>query len=415
MNTARFLDPDTIPRLLPITLSQLVGLACGLVGVRLSSWLVPPTDFGRYGVFLTFAPLGMWVVHAGVIKFVSRHWAGATDRGALLRAVIASAWRKTPWLAVAAGLAAGLIAGRGAWVVFPAVFLAAFLLSGGAIAQTALQAARQHWRDLAVAGTGSVTRSLLPPLLYAAAGGSVLALYGGYCLHTLALAAAGAWARHADWRPAGPRPGRLVPVYEGPMFIVLSATGWILASLGRWIMAAFFGADETGYFVLAGNLATLVPSMLGTIILQYHQPGFFAVASDAPEQRRNLAARVDRVALGHAALALAGLGALRLIAPWLIGPLINARYEAALPWLLPAGGFGTATMTGIFYHSLLLAGRRERACVPVDLITAGVLAAGSLAAAAAGTDWFARWMIITPLVPWALTRPLARRHFFRPA
>ncbi len=406
---------DSYAPLLPIVLAHAVGLLCGLAGVKLSSWLVPPTDFGRYGVFLTFTPLGMWVVHAGVIKYVSRQWAEAADRGAMLRAVIAAAGRKLPWLAGAAAVAAVLIAGRGAAVVFPAVLLAALLLSGGAIAQTALQAARQHWRDLAVSGTGSVTRSFLPPLLYAAAGGSVLALYGGFCLHAFALAAAGAWALRACWRPAGPPAARLAASYEGPMFIVLAATAWILLSLGRWLTAAFFGADATGYFVLAGNLAALVPSMLLTILLQFQQPVFFSLASEDPGPRRELARRVDRTALAHAALTLAGLVALRLVAPALIGPLISARYAAAIPWLLPAGCAVLAVSSGGFYHSLLLAGRRERACGPVELTAAAVLIAGALATAAVGELWFQRWLLFSPVVPWLVNRPFARRYFFRPA
>jgi hypothetical protein len=199
------------------------------------------------------------------------------------------------------------------------------------------------------------------------------------------------------------------------MFIVLSATGWTLTSLGRWLVASCYGPEVTGYFVLAGNLAILVPSMLGTILLQFQQPGFFAVASEDSDCRRELAARVDRVALAHAALAVGGLVALRLVAPWLIGPLIDARYAAALPWLLPTGFHALALVTGNFYHSLLLAGRRERACGPVELTAAVILIAGGVTTAIAGPDWFLRWLLISPVVPWAVNRPLARRHFFRPA
>jgi len=400
--------------LLPISLAQATGLLCGLAGVKLSTWLVPPDDFGRYGVFLTFTPVGMWVVHAGIIQFVSRHWAAAPDRGALLRAVAAAFWRKMPWLVAAAAATTALMGGRAGWTVFPFVLVAAFFLSVGTVAQTALQAGRRHWNDLAVAATGSLTRSFLPPLLFAAAGGSVFALYGGYCLHAFALASAGVLTLRLWWRPAGMGAAAVAPVYEGPMFVALSATAWILSSLGRWIMAAFFGAGATGYFVLAGNLAALVPTMLGAVIFQFFQPDFFADASEGGAPRKALAARVDRVAFGHAALSLAGLASLRLIAPWLIGPLISARYADALPWLLPAGAFATATMTASFYHSLLLAGRRERSCLPVDLSTAALLATGCLASAAAGMEWFARWMMLAPIVPWLLTRTLARRHYFAP-
>lgn len=415
MKSAPFLASHDLARLVPITLSQLVGLACGVAGVKLVTWLVPPGDYGAYGIFLTFTPLGMWVVHAGLIKFVGRHWAAARDRSALLREVTHAALRKTPWLMLAAVAAAGLMSGRDWLAVFPAVFLAAALLSCGALAQAALQAARENWRDLAVSSTGSVTRSFLPPLLYAAAGGSVFALYGGYCLHALALAAGGAWALHRYWRAEAAGGRELSSVYEGPLFVVLALTGWALAGLNRWVVALWYGPTETGYFVLASNLAMLVPSMLGTIALQYFQPGFFAAASEDGPERRALARRVDGVALGHAAVALAGLGALRLIAPLLVGPLIRETYRPALGLLMASGCFTLAVTTGLFYHSLLLAGKRERACGPVELTAAAVLIAGGLATAACGEAWFLRWLLVSPVVPWVVNRPLARRYYFKPA
>jgi hypothetical protein len=333
----------------------------------------------------------------------------------LLRAGARAALRKTLWLIPAAAVAALLTSRQGWGGVFPAVFFSAVLLSCGALAQAALQAAREHWRDLAVSSTGSVTRSFVPPLLYAAAGGSMIALYSGYCLHAFALALAGIWALRHHWRPGTPDARALPPVYEGPLFVVLAATGWMLVGLNRWILAFFFGPTQTGYFVLAGNLAMLVPSMLGTILLQYFQPGFFAAASDDPQDRIRLARRVDVVALGHAALTLAGLAALRGISPWFIGPLIRENYRPALTLLLAAGCSTLAITTSQFYHSLLLAGKRERACGPVELTAAVVLVAGGLTTAAFGESWFLRWLLVSPIVPWVVNRPLARRYLFRPA
>ena len=112
--------PGEVGRLVPITLSQVVGLACGVAGVKLVTRLVPPGDYGAYGIFLTFTPLGMWVVHAGLVKFVGRHWAATRDRSALLREVAGAALRKTPWLLLAAAVAAGLMSVRGWLEVFPA-------------------------------------------------------------------------------------------------------------------------------------------------------------------------------------------------------------------------------------------------------------------------------------------------------
>ncbi len=414
MKLPRLSTPDIVGRLVPITLAQIVGLACGVAGVKLVTQLVPPADYGTYGVFLTFTPLGMWVVHAGLIKFVNRHWAASPDRAALLREVAQAALRKTRWLFLAAAAAAVAMAGRGWPGLLPVVFLSATLLSCGAIAQAALQAAREHWRDLTVSNTASVTRSFLPPLLYAAAGGSMIALYSGFCLHALAFALAGVWALRRCWRTGARASSKLTAVYDGPLFTVLAVTGWAVAGSNRWIMVLFFGPARTGFFAMAGNLALLVTAMLGTIFIQYFQPGFFAASSEDPGPRRALARRVDRVALAYVLLSLAGLAALRLVAPLLIGTLIGENYRPALEYLIPAGGFAIAISTGLFYHSLLLAGRREPACGPVELTTAGVLVAGGLAAAGLGETWFLRWLTFTPVLPWIVTRPLARHFFFKP-
>jgi hypothetical protein len=51
----------------------------------------------------------------------------------------------------------------------------------------------------------------------------------------------------------------------------------------------------------------------------------------------------------------------------------------------------------------------------VELTAAAVLVTGSLAAAGAGELWFLRWLTVTPIIPWIINRPVARRHFFTPA
>lgn len=403
-------------RLLPIFLSQAVGLGCGLAGVRLTSQLIPPETFGRYGVFLTFTTLGMWVVYAGLLKYTVRHWAAA-DRAGLLRAVTRAGVRKFPWLALACAAAAFALPGAGhGRPDFAALLVVTTLLSLAALAQTALQAAREHWRDFTVAALGSLTRSLVPPAMFVLLGGTTGALYLGFGVHALVFAGAGLWMLRREWNPRNQpvADAELPPVYDGALFTALAIASWALLGLNRWIMALFFGPAETGYFSLAANLATLIPSMLGTIFLQYIQPEFFAAESATPADRAALARWADRVALLHAAVAIAGLLALRLIAPYLIGPLIKAAYTPALPWLVPAGCFMLAITSGIFFHSMLLAGRRERACGPVDLTAAAVLVAGGFSSAALGGEaWFVRWLVVSPLVPWLVNRPLARRYLLR--
>jgi hypothetical protein len=106
--------------------------------------------------------------------------------------------------------------------------------------------------------------------------------------------------------------------------------------------------------------------------------------------------------------------ALKFVAPFLIGPLISENYRPALALLLPAGCFTLAVNTGLFYHSMLLAGKREASCGRVDLTAAAVLVLVSLATATRGESWFTGWLLISPVVPWLINRPLARWHFFRP-
>ena len=241
------------------------------------------------------------------------------------------------------------------------------------------------------------------------------ALYAGYCLHAFAFACAGAWALRRYWRSHAPVTRSVTAVYDGPLFTVLAVTGWAFTGSNRWIMVLFVGPAKTGFFAMAGNLALLVTAMLGTIFLQFFQPGFFASASEEPAQRRALARRVDQVALAYTLIALVGLVGVSLVAPYLIGSFISESYRPALAWLIPAGCFAVAVATGLFYHSLLLAGKRERTCGRVELTAAAVLVAGSLAAASAGELWFLRWLSITPIIPWIVNRPLARRYFFTPA
>ncbi len=400
-------------RLLPIAASHAFGLLCGVAGVKLTSTLLPPADMGRLGVFLSFAPLGMWVVHIGLIKFITRHWAGATDQAALRRTRTAAFFRLLPWLAGATA-AAALSFGLANWPAnFALLFTTAALLSWSALAQAELQAAQLHWRDFAVSATASLSRSFLPAGLYWFTDGASWSLFAGLALHGLAAAVAGQLAlRPARSTSDSNTAPALENAYAGPLFVVLSLNGWVMSGLQRWVTAAFFGAEKAGYVTLASNLATLVPAILGTIFLQYFQPGFFAATLTSDADRHALARRIDRAAFTHGACAIGALLALRFIAPFLVGPIIGESYRAALGYLLPTGCAMLALVTGWFYHSLLLAGRREAACSYVELTAAAVILLGSVAAAAVNRTCWETWCMVTPLLPWLINRPLARRYFF---
>jgi hypothetical protein len=352
-------------RLIPIFLAQAIGLACGLVGIRLNSHLVPPAMLGLYGLFLTFTPIGMWLVYVGLLKYVTRHWSAATARRELRRTVLAVWWRRLPWLAMIAALPAIALTQSSPperLALWLTLFVSAALLTLAALAQGALQADRAHWRDCATAATGSLTRSFIPPLLYASTGG-IAALWAGFTLHALFTALAGTWAlRRSFDSPAMPAPSVSTTwqIYEGPLFTVLALANLVILGLNRWLIAWFFGEKEAGYFTLAGGAAAIFTSMLVTALIQYLQPDLFALGDGPAKNRPALARRVDQVALFYSATGLAGVIFLSAIAPRLIGPLISPAYREAVKWIIPAGCFGLTVSLGLFYHTMLLAGRRLR-------------------------------------------------------
>jgi hypothetical protein len=63
---------------------------------------------------------------------------------------------------------------------------------------------------------------------------------------------------------------------------------------------------------------------------------------------------------------------------------------------------------------MLLAGKRERACGIVDLVSAAVIAGGCVVSILISRSAFVSWLLVTPLVPWAINRPLARFYLRRP-
>lgn len=401
---------DLRERLLPILLAQATGLACGIIGVRLTSSLVAPADYGIYGVFVTLAPLGATVVFAGLVKFVSRHWQDCANRPQLVREVISAGGRKIVWLAAACAAVTAAMSPGQPWRYGAFLFASATLLTAMQLGQSALQASREHWRDLGVSAAASVSRSFAPPLLYAATGWGLAALLAGFSAHALvgALFAAGALRRW--WRSTG---GRAEPVltteYDGARFVVLAIAAWVVAGLYRWIVAWRFGSETAGYFTLATNVGGILPTMLGGMLLLFYQPQWFAAPIDTPEARRRVFDWIDRVAFGFSVLGSVAAVGVHLLMPLLIGPLVSERYVDASVFVLATGCAASAVMIGNYYHAGLIAVHRERACTHVDLSGAACLVVGALVGASLGLEWLTRWLIVSPLVPWLVNRTLARR------
>jgi hypothetical protein len=399
------LTADLRLRILPLAAAQGIGLACGIGGVWLCSHWVAPEDYGRYGIFVTLAPLGASVVFAARVKWISRYWPDSQARPAIWRRSVGSVLPLLLALAFASAAAAAVFAPDQLAAYGIVLFLSATLLSFLQLVQSALQAERSHWRDCGVALAASSTRSFAPPLLYAS-NGSLSSLLLGFLLHALASATVAATQTRGWWRIAAGAPRTAEPpAYHAPTFVLLAAAGWVLLGANRWIVGGWFGAEAAGFFTLAAAVGAVPAATLGGVLLQYFQPQWFA--REGPPQ---LAREVDAVVLSYVLLGVAAAAALQAMLPWLVAEgLIGARYAAAQSWLLPAGCAAVATFAGNFYHALLLAVRLERFCMRVDLAGMAVLIGGSVAAATVGPDWLRTWLTVSPLVPLLVNRTLARR------
>lgn len=386
---------------------------CGAFGVWLATHWIPPALYGQYGIFLSFTPLGVWVIHAGLIRYVSRHWVETPQKDELCGQIVRLAARRLPWLLIATAVAAYAFDSWPWAIATLLLFTCATLLSAAGVAQAGLQAGRQHWKDLRVNVTWSVMRTFMPLVLYAATN-LALALPAGLVLAAFGYAAV-AWltvglspVNRAD-RPALPAS------YAGALFPILAVSGWALTGVTRWLAVAFFAPETAGHFTLANNVATILPGVLVAIAVQFSQPGWFAHPHELLAQRRQLLRRVDATVAVFLGIAVAACGLLHLVAPYLVGWLIADAFGPSVRFIFAAGCFAITTSIGALYQSALLAGKRERRIAGIELTFAAGLAASGAGASWAGEGWFEFWLIGSPV--WALIcyRTLARSALLKPA
>ena len=196
--------------------------------------------------------------------------------------------------------------------------------------------------------------------------------------------------------------------------MILAATAWMLTGVNRWLVAWLFGAETAGYFTLASNIGAVLPAIPGMIMLQYFLPEWFTVVINSPGSQRKLLRDVDRVALIYTVLGLSVAVAVHAAMPLLIGTLVSVRYAPAARFVLMTGCFVVSTTTGMFYHTMLIAAKQERACSMADLGGAVCLILGCIISAGLGLEWFKDWLMISPIVPWLVNRTLARRALLKP-
>ncbi|MBI5690653.1 MAG: hypothetical protein HZC55_11215 [Verrucomicrobia bacterium] len=364
--------------LLPLAGVQVVGLVCGLIGVRWSSTVVPPEAMGVFGLLLTAQLIASTVTHHGLIKHVQQHWTRHTSARQYGRFLLTAARQPFGWLAAALALVTAYFTWTGELtqpVAWWAWLLAANLLSVvAATAQAALQAEERYWAGLAVATVGSASRSFLPPLLVTVGAGATLPLLGtGFLLHAAVFAlVAVAFLRSAWHRPAasaGVAASPAAPLVH--TFMQVGLYGWVAAIAPRWFAARLLDEATTGYFMLAINLAMIAPAAASMITQSYSFPVLFD-ASRRGAGPAELARLTHRPVLVMLAAAQVGLLVLDWVAPRLVGILIDHQYAPAMAWILAAGGSIIATLSTPLFCNLLVARGQAQACVGLSVASAAL-------------------------------------------
>ncbi len=401
--------------LIPLAAVQAFGIACGLVGVRWSSSLLPPEIYGAYALLISTFFVGVSVTHQGFLQHVQRYWTPTVAARPYLRLF------RTPALIATGLLVVGMVPvfflirstiafplGPGWWAWMVAVNLCVVVAM---LAHAALQAEERYWANFFVSAISSITRPFLPLALALATGVTLVSLGAGFLAHTALWGLAGVCFVAAMHRPAAAAPSEVIepPHHLFGAFLGAGIASWIGANAMRWIAAGITTPEVTGYFMLAASLSQIVPSAAHAIGQSYSFPALFAAArrgADTAELLRLTKRTLVPVLVG----CQLALFALAWVGPRLVGILIDARYTPAMGWVLATGGGALASITAPLFCNILLAKQQSRACLWLTALSA-IYRVGAIAFAARfGGETAFRWALA--VLPWptvALEYILLRR------
>jgi O-antigen/teichoic acid export membrane protein len=405
-------------QLTPIILNQFISLILGILGIKLISLFVPPEVNGPYALFLTLTQLGAIITHSGLINHITRYWQRERDRPQVYARFI---WRQTwrgsiPLLGLLAVILplAGRVSTVGAWLgMLGLLWISNLGFCLVNLANVAVNASERHWMFLALGAAANSTRAVLPAGLAWWGGATLGWVCTGYALHAAVMGTlvCGLYlglgtkppipleTAHS-WRQELKRFGR--------PFVLIGMGGWALQSADRWVVALFFGNATAGQFALATGMASVIPTMASSGLMQWAFPKIFRKADQARSAGdwRSLERDCDRVALLFLASTTVGLTVLWLMGGWLVPWIISRRYEPSLQLVLPAGaGFAGLLFTQFFF--LLLQGQHNSASmVRIMLIVALVKTVGSVLAALISWQCLMVWLMVSILVCGLLGRQL---------
>ena len=412
-------------RIIPIALNQLVGFMIGLAGVRLISSMVPPTVYGRYSIFLTLTQIGYLLTHSGLVNHAARYW----DRESSYVRHYAhflwqAGWKRTFILAWILLLLTSLRAGfeaRSDWLlVMPLLLCSNLALALASIATSALNAGERHWVMLWFGAITASARAFLPVLLVYLFGAQLIWLGLGFAIHGLVIIVALTAVLQFFWKldlletTQTERWTQEMGSYGRP-FMLLGVGSWCLLSTDRWLVFHFFHEDFAGIFSMAFAIAAILPNMLYAGLMQSVFPKAFRDADSATvtEDWRKLARRCDWMTVAFVTSSCGVLTCVQLLAPFILGWIVNIRYAPSMGLILPAGLAAISLQVNQFYFLLLQGKHNSSAMVQVMFAVAGIKIVGGIVAALISIRAFEIWLVLGMFVCWGVGRTMVRFLVFR--
>lgn len=406
--------------LLPIVFNQLVTLGFGIVWMKLVSEFIEPEINDAYGRFLTLTQLGMLLTHSGLINHTTRYWQReSAQAGIYARFLWSISWQALKYLVpllVITVLGVSLFYQDPIWIwVLPFLILGNIAMALNMTGTGALNAERRPWSVLFLSTVGGAARLFLPLGLALLTSVTLVTLSVGFALHGLVLIGCLLLLfRSTIGSPRPPEAQATKWVQElreyGRPFVWLGVGAWLMQNADRWVVALFFGKIQSGHFVFATGIGSIIPTMIIGALMQLVFPAIFRQADLAKTRQdwQSIARRCDQITVVFLILSFVGLFMLTLIGPYLVGSLISAKYAPAVTMLFPAGLAMVAAQVNQFHYLLLQGQHNSVGMIKVMMIIAGIKTTGSIIAAAISWPAFIGWLILSPVVSGFMGRHLIR-------
>lgn len=353
-----------------VFIGQAAAGAGAIVGIRILTSLLPPSEFGAFALSFTLVMIIQYC-YAGTSAAAMRFFVPALEQKQFCQYLIA-AWRLqhrrgllTTLLAVVS-LPLLIYSGHGAFLPLGlATLVVAVLDSYGGFMDGIQNAARQRAVVALHQGAKSWLR-LAGAILFVGIGGAnansvvwgfavgTAVTYASQCLfyYRMKHELRGTQSTHSQI-PTGGKWFSSMVNYSWP-YLIWSIPAWIEFSSGRWSLELFCGSAEVGVFAAIYQLSFVPINIVTQLITQLVTPIIFAYAGDLSDAKRIAKSRsLNTKLVGAACLwTIIAVGAVMLFQTPIGELFLDSRYHRALH-LLPlvvfmSGLFATTQLAELF-------------------------------------------------------------------